>query len=223
MTLDLAIANHDKSKGITMFATTTRSSPFKRPSGNLTTSALNAVDAALTELEQIENTIDAHMSAWLDVGDAFDVIRTNGLYRVAGYKRFSDYCNTRWGMSESAVLEYVNGCKVYRTLEANGIKPLETRSTLKALFQFDDEDRVQLYLKAKEIHNSSRKKVKLAIPRSLMLKVTGDFLGVKPKPKTHKSIRVPIQTVELLEPAAKRAGLDLGTFIDKLVSKVLDE
>lgn len=84
---------------------------------------LTTKEAAL--LHEMEETIKAKKSAFMQVAEALTVIHDQKLYRTT-HSTFKDYCQKRWGFAKSWSYDMVNYSKVKKKLE--NVHPVDTAS-----------------------------------------------------------------------------------------------
>lgn len=77
-------------------------------------------------LEAHEATIERHVKAFYEVGEALKAIRDNKLYRTT-HKTFEDYCHDRWQLSKTHINRSISAADVTDALTPMGVKPESER------------------------------------------------------------------------------------------------
>jgi hypothetical protein len=78
------------------------------------------------DLERIESTIAAKLTAFFEVGYALIQIKTRELYR-AEFRTFEEYCHVRWEFNRAHAYRLIGAAEVCKSLSPMGDVPLPQR------------------------------------------------------------------------------------------------
>lgn len=103
-------------------------------------------------LVQLERTIEAGMTTFVEVGQALMEIRDSRLYRVE-YKTFEGYCRDKWGMTQQYATQLGRSASVVKTLEKSEtmVSLPATERQARPLTKLPPEKQPEAWAKAVEI------------------------------------------------------------------------
>ena len=129
-----------------------------RGSRNATVPLEPGVADALAECEEkIESALD---TAW----HALRKIHDDNLFKVAGYKTFEKYCESRWGYSKTHAYRLIDYSKLVDHLKSEGIEDIPSEGVLRPVMQMrrsskDENHFLQRAVEAVQIVNDTAPKV----------------------------------------------------------------
>lgn len=118
-------------------------------------------DAEKATLERAEAVINQGMATFVEVGEALATIRNGKLYRD-GYKTFGDYCQDKWGFTDSRARQLTTAAKIAAETKAvTGVTVTDER-TARELNRVPKEQRVGVVTEAAKSGSVTSKSVKQA-------------------------------------------------------------
>ncbi|HXJ32331.1 MAG TPA: hypothetical protein VNG35_16965, partial [Gemmatimonadales bacterium] len=98
------------------------------------TAAIALVDMDAASLAAAEQVIEHGIDAFREVGAALLSIRDGYGYRLAGFRTFEAYCQTRWGLDRRRGYELLGAAEVLENVRTSGQNPtLSQAVVLRAL------------------------------------------------------------------------------------------
>lgn len=96
------------------------------------------------QLEQLEQVITRGEQSFVEVGEAYDRIRSGKLHKETGCKSFGAYCKTRWGHGTAYASRVINGARIARKVlelvPTLRIQEAHTRPLLRLLKKDEDPE-----------------------------------------------------------------------------------
>lgn len=94
--------------------------------------AVASVEAQRARLDQLEETIRRGVAQFLAVGEALHAVRTERLYRVAGFRTWQVYCLEKWQISGRHANRLVAAFTWSQECEARGEAPPASEHSARA-------------------------------------------------------------------------------------------
>lgn len=93
-------------------------------------------------LDELESIIERGLQTFVAVGTALLEIRDRRLYKEAGFTRFEDYCQQRWGFTKQRGYQYIEAAEITNILSTTVDFIPETESQARELAPLKDNPEV---------------------------------------------------------------------------------